>query len=180
MANISTIETDRLILRPFRRDDFNAYAALFADAEVVRFIGGVPFSREQAWTRFLRQVGMWHYFGFGFFALQEKETGLFIGEAGFHDLHRSINPSLEGTMETGWALSPKAHGIGYATEAVAAALRWSDGRFPQVRTTCIIQPENTASMRVATKLGFKEFHRTTYHGAHVILLERQHREVFDR
>lgn len=172
MQTINTIETERLILRPYRRDDFGPYSVLFGDAEVTRFIGGVPFSREQAWTRFLRQVGMWHYFGFGFFALQEKETGAFIGEAGFHDLHRSITPSLEGTMETGWALSPQAHGVGYATEAVRAALSWADGRFPLARRTCIIQPENTASVRVAEKLGFREFHRTVYHGANVILFER--------
>lgn len=106
MHSVPTIETERLILRPYRRDDFGPYSTLFADPEVTRFIGGVPFSREQAWTRFLRQVGMWHYFGFGFFALQDRETGHFIGEAGFHDLHRVITPSLEGTMETGWALSP--------------------------------------------------------------------------
>ena len=108
MHSVPTIETERLILRPYRRDDFTPYAALFADPEVTRFIGGVPFSREQAWTRFLRQVGMWHYFGFGFLALQDRETGQFIGEAGFHDVHRSITPSLEGTMETGWALSPRS------------------------------------------------------------------------
>lgn len=172
MQTINTIETERLILRPYRRDDFGPYSTLFGDAEVTRFIGGVPFSREQAWTRFLRQVGMWHYFGFGFFALQEKETGAFIGEAGFHDLHRSITPSLEGTMETGWALSPQAHGVGYATEAVRAALKWGDQQFPMVRKTCIIDVANLASLRVAAKHHFKEARRTTYHGTQVILMER--------
>lgn len=172
MQTIATIETERLILRPYRRDDFGAYSALFADAEVTRFIGGVPFSREQAWTRFLRQVGMWHYFGFGFFALQDKETGAFIGEAGFHDLHRVITPSLEGTMETGWALSPRSHGRGLATEAVGAALKWGDEKFPSVRKTCIIDVENSASLRVASKLHFKEVRRSLYHGAHVVICER--------
>ncbi|MEK1925738.1 MAG: GNAT family N-acetyltransferase, partial [Rhizobium giardinii] len=138
MHSVPTIETERLILRPYRRDDFGPYSTLFADPEVTRFIGGVPFSREQAWTRFLRQVGMWHYFGFGFFALQDRETGQFIGEAGFHDLHRVITPSLEGTMETGWALSPRSHGRGLATEAVGAALKWGDQQFPSLKKTCII------------------------------------------
>ncbi|TCM57616.1 RimJ/RimL family protein N-acetyltransferase [Rhizobium sp. PP-F2F-G48] len=173
MHTIPTLETNRLILRPYRRDDFSAYANLFAEPEVVRFIGGVTFSREQAWTRFLRQVGMWHYFGFGFFALQDKESGAFIGEAGFHDLHRVIQPSLEGTMETGWALSPAAHGRGYATEAVSAALHWGERTYPKARRTCIIDLSNTASLRVAAKLGFRETARTVYHGAQVILCERQ-------
>jgi RimJ/RimL family protein N-acetyltransferase len=172
MHSVPTIETERLILRPYRRDDFGPYSTLFADPEVTRFIGGVPFSREQAWTRFLRQVGMWHYFGFGFFALQDRDTGQFIGEAGFHDLHRVLTPSLEGTMETGWALSPRSHGRGLATEAVSAALRWGDQQFPALRKTCIIDIENLASIRVASKLRFKEARRTVYHGAQVILLER--------
>ena len=171
MHTVPTIETERLILRPYRRDDFTPFAALFADASVTRFIGGVPFSREQAWTRFLRQVGMWHYFGFGFFAVEEKGRG-FIGEAGFHDLHRVISPSLEGTMETGWALSPLAHGRGYATEAVGAALVWAERSFPRMKKTCIVDTENVASLRVAAKLGFKEVRRTTYHGAQVIVFER--------
>lgn len=172
MHTVPTIETERLILRPYRRDDFAAYSTLFSDAEVTRFIGGMPFSREQAWTRFLRQVGMWQYFGFGFFALQDRETGQFIGEAGFHDLHRVITPSLEGTMETGWALSPRSHGHGLATEAVRAVLNWGDQHFPALKKTCIIDTANLASLRVASKLQFKETGRTTYHGAHVILLER--------
>ncbi len=107
MHSVPTIETERLFLRPYRRDDFSSYCALFGDEEVTRYTGGVPYTREQSWTRFLRQVGMWHYFGFGFFAIQDKQTGAFIGEAGFHEAHRQITPSLEGTMETGWAISPK-------------------------------------------------------------------------
>ncbi len=172
MHTVPTIETDRLILRPYRRDDFTPYSALFANPEVTRFIGGVPFSREQAWTRFLRQVGMWHYFGFGFFAVQDKETGNFIGEAGFHDLHRVISPSLEGTMETGWALSPRSHGRGLATEAVSAALTWGEQHFPSLKKTCIIDISNLASLRVAAKLHFREARRTVYHGAQVVLFER--------
>lgn len=172
MNTVPLIETERLIMRPYRRDDFNAYSALFADPEVTRFIGGVPFSREQSWTRFLRQVGMWHYFGFGFFALQDRETGQFIGEAGFHDLHRVLSPSLEGTMETGWALSPRSHGRGLATEAVSAALQWGDQQFPALKKTCIIDIANIASLRVASKLHFRELRRTTYHGAQVVVCER--------
>lgn len=173
MHSVPIIETERLVLRPYRRDDFSTYAALFADSEVTRFVGGVPYTREQSWTRFLRQVGMWHYFGFGFFAIQDRATGTFLGEAGFHDVHRLITPSLEGTMETGWALSPKAHGQGLATEAVSAALEWADRQFPKLRKTCIIDVGNRASVRVAEKQGFKEFWRTTYHGTNVIMFERQ-------
>lgn len=175
MHSVPTIETERLFLRPYRRDDFSSYCALFGDEEVTRYTGGVPYTREQSWTRFLRQVGMWHYFGFGFFAIQDKQTGAFIGEAGFHEAHRQITPSLEGTMETGWAISPKNHGRGLATEAVTAALAWADRQFPALRKTCIIEPGNQASINVALKHGFKEFWRTTYNGRPMVMLERRSR-----
>ena len=76
-----TLETPRLRLRPYRLDDFETYAAMWTEPQVVRFIGGKPMSREAAWTRFLRQVGMWRLLGFGFFALEDRESGAFVGEA---------------------------------------------------------------------------------------------------
>jgi len=170
-ATPPTLETERLILRPARLADFDAYAAMWADPDVTRFIGGKPFSREASWTRFLRQLGMWRAYGFGFFIVEEKVTGRFLGEAGFHDLKREITPSLEGTMETGWGLVPAAHGRGYATEAVTALLAWRAATFPGMRVTCIIDPDNAQSIRVAGKLGFREVARTTYHGAPSIMFE---------
>ena len=81
MVEIPTLETPRLRLRPYRLDDFEPYAVMWQDPRVVRFIGGVPFTREQSWTRFLRQIGLWHHLGFGFFALEHKDTGAFAGES---------------------------------------------------------------------------------------------------
>jgi RimJ/RimL family protein N-acetyltransferase len=98
-VDIPTLETPRLRLRPHRLDDFDAYAAMWADPAVTRFIGGVPFTREQAWTRFLRQAGMWQQMSFGFFALEDRESGTFTGECGFHELRRDVLPAIEGTME---------------------------------------------------------------------------------
>lgn len=170
---IPTLETERLILRPHVTTDFDAYAEMWADPDVVRFIGGVPFTREQAWTRFLRHGGVWHHLGFGFFAVEEKETGRLVGEAGFHDLHRELEPSIDGTLEAGWGLVPGAQGWGYATEAMGAAISWGASMFPALRMTCIIDPDNLPSIRVASRLGFKELARTSYHDTKVVLFERQ-------
>lgn len=173
MGDFPRIETQRLILRRHEARDFEAYAAMWADPDVVRFIGGASFTREQTWTRFLRQAGIWHFMGFGFFAIEEKSTGAFIGEAGFHELRRDLSPSIEGTLETGWAFIPGAQGKGYATEAVGAALQWAAAAFEAMKATCIIEPDNVASLRVAAKLGFQEFARTLYHGRSIVLLERE-------
>ena len=103
MIDIPTLETERLTLRPHRLDDFEAHAALWADEKVVRFITGAPSTREQSWSRMLRIAGMWHHMGFGFLAIVERESGRFIGEAGFPEARREMEPSIEGTMEIGWA-----------------------------------------------------------------------------
>ena len=167
-----TLETPRLRLRPYRLDDFETYAAMWTEPHVVRFIGGKPMSREAAWTRFLRQIGLWRLLGFGFFALADRESGAFVGEAGFHDLRRAIVPSNDGTMEAGWALIPAMQGRGLAEEAMRAAIVWADRAHPRPRMTCIIQVGHAASLRVAAKLGFSPYVETTYHGDAVTLLER--------
>jgi RimJ/RimL family protein N-acetyltransferase len=172
MTDIPTIETERLRLRPYRLDDFDAYEAMWLDPKVYRFIGGVPFTREASWARFLRQIGLWYHLGFGFFALEHKATGAFAGECGFHDLHRAIAPSIEGTMETGWGLTAPMQGQGLAEEAVRAAIGWAAANGKGERLTAIIDQGNGASLRVAEKLGFREFARSTYHETPMIMLER--------
>lgn len=175
MVDIPTLETARLRLRPYRLEDFDDYAAMWQDPKVFRFIGGVAFSREQSWSRFLRQIGLWHHLGFGFFALEHKATGAFAGECGFHDLHRALTPSIEGTMETGWGLTAPMQGQGLAEEAVRAAIGWAAGHGKGERLTAIIDPDHGASLRVADKLGFVEFARSEYGGHPVVLLERRRR-----
>lgn len=165
------IATDRLVLRPYRREDFDAFAAMWAAPEVVRFIGGVPFTREQSWARFLRHFGMWSVMGFGFFALEDRATGALFGEAGFHEVRREISPSLEGTLETGWALAPLAQGRGLAEEAVRAVLAWGAEAFPDRRKTCMIDAGHAASLHIAGKLGFSRYAGGTYQGKPMVLLE---------
>lgn len=172
MTPIPILETDRLILRPYRAEDYETYAALWNDPEVLRFTLGALCSREQMWTRFLRHVGLWRYLGFGCFAIEEKDGGAYVGEAGFHDMRREIEPPLDGTLEAGWALMPSAHGKGYATEAMRAALGWAEAAHPGLRATCMIDPDHQGSRRVAEKLGFREFARTTYYGKPIVLFER--------
>jgi RimJ/RimL family protein N-acetyltransferase len=169
---IPVIETERLVLRAHKAADFDRYAEMWAEPGVARFIGGVPFSREDSWSRFLRQAGVWQHLGFGFFAIEEKATGLFVGEAGFHDLHRQMEPSIEGTLEAGWALMSNGQGWGYATEAMTAAMAWGGAAFPGHKMTCIIDPDNLPSLRVAGRLGFVELTRTQYKGNPIVLFER--------
>ena len=102
----STLTTPHLTLRPHTRDDFLDSFSMWSDPEVVRYIGGKPFTREEVWARLLRYAGHWALLDYGYWVVRETDTGRFVGEVGFADFQREIEPSLAGTPEMGWALSP--------------------------------------------------------------------------
>jgi RimJ/RimL family protein N-acetyltransferase len=167
-----TIETERLVLRRHGLEDAAASAALWADPEVTRFIGGRPSTAEEAWARLLRYAGHWALLGFGYWVVQDRATGRLIGEAGFADFRRGVGPRFDGVPEIGWALAPSAQGRGLAREAVQAALAWADARPGAGRTVCMIAPENPRSIRLAEACGYREFGTTFYKEQPTILFER--------
>ncbi len=168
-----TLETARLVLRLHEVRDFDASAAMWADPEVVRHISGVPATREQSWARILRYRGHWTLLNYGYWVVEERETGEFVGEVGFADYHRAMQPSLDGLPELGWVLARHAHGKGYATEAVQAAVRWAETHFaPSAQIASMIAPENAASVRVAQKCGFRFWQDARYQDDPVLLYIR--------
>ena len=169
---VPMLESPRLRLRGYRLDDFPACRAMLADPGVTRFLGGRPLTEEEAWNKFLRNAGFWPVLGFGFWILEEKSTGAFVGEAGLGCFSRQISPPVENLREAGWVLASCMHGKGYGTEAVRAVLAWSDSRFPDPRTICLIHPDNRASLRVAEKCGFREWFRASYKGQPASILLR--------
>jgi RimJ/RimL family protein N-acetyltransferase len=110
--------------------------------------------------------------GFGYWLLEEKATGRFVGEAGFSDFKRDMTPSFDGAPEHGWAIAPWAQGKGYATEAGLAALAWARDHFGRRDVVCMIAPDNTASIRLAERLGYREYGRNTFRGDPNILFRR--------
>lgn len=170
---VPVLETERLKLRGHCLDDFIQCAAMWADPQVTRYIGGKPLTEEESWTRVLRYVGHWSLLGFGYWVAEEKATGNFVGEIGFADYKRDLEPSLKGVPEIGWVLASRAHGRGYATEAVRKAVGWGDAHLESARTACIIAPDNVESIGVAEKCGYREFQRTTYKGHPTMMFVRE-------
>jgi len=142
------------VLNAHEASDLEALAALWADPETVRHIGRTPSSHQESWFRLLRYRGLWPLLGFGYWAIRDKMTGRFMGDVGFADFHRPIEPSITGLPEAGWVLAPWAHGHGFATEALAAALIWLDSLDVHRRVACLIGNDNFASFNVAQKNGF--------------------------
>ncbi|MFN8067112.1 MAG: GNAT family N-acetyltransferase [Vicinamibacterales bacterium] len=83
--DVPVLETERLILREHRLDDFDAFATMWGDPDVVRFVGGKPSTLDESWARFLRYVGHWQVLGFGFWAVELREESRYVGDVGFAD-----------------------------------------------------------------------------------------------
>lgn len=170
MAEIPTIETERLILSGPTSTDLPDLCTMFGDPEVVKHVGGAPLTSEDVWARILRYLGHWQLFGFGTWIVRDK-AGTFIGEVGMFDYRRVISPALD-VPEVGWGLARARQGNGYATEAVRAMLAWGDQLFGSRPMSCIIDPGNTPSLRLADRCGFREVMRATYKDAPIIVLRR--------
>lgn len=178
LATIPVLETDRLVLREHRLEDFPVLFEMWSDPVVTRLIGGKPRPKEEVWLKFLRVAGLWAHLGYGYWIVEERSSGATLGEIGFADFKRDLFPSIEGEPELGYAFAAAAHGKGYASEAARAVVAWGDHHFStDDRMSCIISPENASSLRIAEKCGFRETARSAYHGDDVIIL---HRDVFNR
>lgn len=175
MINSSDItpvmETGRLRLRGAMLSDFDAILASRNSPEVMAQFGNKPVARDDCWRRFLVIPGHWVLHGFGYWIVEEKETGAFVGEVGLAEFRRDMTPSIEGTLEAGWILTPDHHGKGYGTEAVRATVAWARSHFPAMDITCIISPTNTASIALARKTGFVERVTADFHGEPVLVFD---------
>jgi RimJ/RimL family protein N-acetyltransferase len=178
------LETERLTLRGHTLADFDESAALWADPDVTRHISGRPSTAEEAWARVLRYAGLWALVGYGYWVVRERASGRFVAEVGLADFRRDLadlapdlRARLAGAPEAGWVLAPWAHGRGYATEAVRAALAWGDAHLAPpapgaARAMCLIAPANVASVRVAERCEFREAGRAAYKGAETLVFAR--------
>jgi len=166
------LSTPRLKLRPHRISDFDACAQMWADPSVVRHISGIPAERSETWSRLLRYIGHWHAMGYGYWVIEDKASSTFLGEAGFADFKRQMEPPLGNRPEAGWVLTRSAHGRGLASEAVAAMLGWADRHLESQSTVCIMDPGHTASRRVAEKSGYHFSHMAELRGEKTMVMER--------
>ncbi|HEX8889604.1 MAG TPA: GNAT family N-acetyltransferase [Pyrinomonadaceae bacterium] len=158
-----TLETERLILRQWSEDDFEDYAAICADPEVMRYLGGKPFTRLEAWRHMAFLIGHWQLRGYGHWAVEEKATGRVIGRLGF------LNPEGWPGFEVGWTLARDAWGKGYASEGARHALSHAFTEMGRDHVISLIHPENRASMKVAERMGEKPEGETEILGIPVII-----------
>jgi len=145
---IPELETERLCLRGLQAGDLDAYAAMYADPEVMKYLqDGRPLDRAAAWRSMAVHLGHWCLRGYGQWALVERATRELVGRAGLWQ------PEGWPGLEVGWLLARPRWGNGFATEAGRAAIGYA---FDTLGAECVISligPENDASVRVAERLG---------------------------
>ncbi len=169
----SVIETERLALTVPVAADLADVHALMSDERVIRFIGSSVPSREDNWNKLLRNIGHWDVFGYGIFIVREKESGEFVGQLGLAHFERSLGDAFDPYPEANWALSPTAQGKGYALEAMAAVHLWMSADRHVPRTVCIINRENTPSIKLAQRQGYQPFGEVEYKTSPCLMLARR-------
>jgi [ribosomal protein S5]-alanine N-acetyltransferase len=148
---MTTLTTDRLVLRPLAEDDLEALASYYADPEVMRFVGGGgALARDETAASLARMMRFFEGNGYGQWAVVEREHGAFLGRAGilqWPDLGDS------GETEIGYLLGRSHWGHGYATEAARASRDHALEVLGRRRLISLIDHDNERSARVAIKLG---------------------------
>jgi RimJ/RimL family protein N-acetyltransferase len=146
--DIPTLETQRLILRGFRETDVDALTGIAADPIVRPFLtdGSLPL-REACWRQIALWVGHWAIRGFGMWAVEERDSGTFVGRIGLWQ------PEGWPGTEAGWLLGREWWGRGYAMEAARASMDWGFNHLDVPELLSLILPDNQPSIAVAERIG---------------------------
>jgi RimJ/RimL family protein N-acetyltransferase len=134
-------------MREWRASDIDAFAEIYGDADVMRYLGGEPLARNDAWRNMASAAGHWMLRGYGLWVVERKSDAAVIGRVGL------INPEGWPALEVGWTLGRPYWGQGYATESARAALNYAFLTQPVHKMISLIAPENRASQSVALRLG---------------------------
>jgi RimJ/RimL family protein N-acetyltransferase len=157
---VTRLETERLVLREPEAGDLDAFAEIFADPDVNRYLGGRTQTRQEVRGSIEAYIRHWEIYGVGPFTVVRKADAQILGRVGFlvwdpsdwsHGLRVDVAEPYE--TELGWALGREHWGHGYATEAARAARDWAFAERDLPRLISLINVENHASIRVAEKLG---------------------------
>nr|WP_237220017.1 GNAT family N-acetyltransferase [Sphingomonas arenae] len=166
------MESERLVLREWRKEDFRPWLAICAEPEVTRHFGGTPMSAEDVFRRLTAAVGGWVWNGFGTWAVERRSDGKLIGNAGIFTAWRDLEPEFGEQPEMGWIFATEAHGQGFASEACRVVLDWAEAHLAPTPIWAIIAPENDPSLKLAERLGFERHSETRYKDEPTIVLRR--------
>jgi len=142
-----TLETPRLILRPFEERDCDALHEMLGDEECVRYTIEQPLQRWQTWRALASYLGHWQLRGYGPYAVVEKATGSMVGPVGLWFPIEWPEPEIK------WCLARRFWGSGFATEAAMAVRDIAAQVLRRTRLISVIRSGNSRSQAVAHRIG---------------------------
>ncbi len=146
MTHAPTLHTAHLTLRDWREDDFAAYAAIYADEDAARYVGGVR-DEVRSWRDFASHIGHWRWRGYGMFAAEESDTGAFVGFGGPWNPHGWPEP------EIGYVVAKAHWRKGYATEIALRTRQYAYEQLDWTTAVSLIHADNIGSKAVARRCG---------------------------
>jgi len=144
-VTVPTLDTERLMLRAHRMDDFEALVPVLG-SDHARYMGG-PMTRKQAWSCFCSDIAQWSLLGHGAWGVERRDNGDFVGQISI------IKPPHFPEVEIGWVFLPGAEGRGYAREAALAALTYAFATLKLKTLVSYIDRRNIRSIALANHLG---------------------------
>ncbi len=169
---MTTIDTERLQLRPWQLEDAGSLYNLTLSERMRTYLGSWTPSPEDNFNRLLRNAGCWHLLGWGPFKAIERESGEIVGNLGLFRGIRGLGEDFDPFPEAGWIVREESWGRGYATEGMRAILDWFEREHGGGRTVCMIEVGNTGSERIAAKLGYQPIGLGDYKGEEVMRYAR--------
>jgi ribosomal-protein-alanine N-acetyltransferase len=143
-----TVQTARLLLRPFTPADRGALAPIYGDPDVMRYMRtGNPTPAERLPVILDYYIRYWQEHPFGLWAVERRDDGALLGQCGLFHLDNTAE------VEVAYLLAKDAWGQGFATEAAAATLRYGFETVGLDRIVAVVRPQNIASQRVLEKIG---------------------------
>ncbi|MFK0049437.1 GNAT family N-acetyltransferase [Streptomyces sp. NPDC090741] len=149
------LRTDRLLLRRWRESDLEPWAAMNADPEVREHLGEL-LTREQSDAVAARMQAEFDERGFGWWALERRETGEFVGRAGLDVVDEGMpfaGVDVADVVDVGWRLTRSAWGHGYATEAGLACLAFGFEALGLAEIIATTTVANVRSQSVMRRIG---------------------------
>lgn len=171
-----TLETDRLYLRPLTMDDLEDVHRMHSDPETIRYASGSVKNREESFKWLEWATESYETRGHGFWALELKSSGDYVGHAGL--LAQVVDDVPE--TEIAYWIAREHWGRGLATEAAIASRDYGFRSLGRARLISIIHPDNRASRRVAEKVGLRVEKSAIHKGVDVLIYSIDARERRER